>query len=487
MTIMSSSRVASPKATSVATVIMLSLGIVNTPVVAEEWTFSPRISVSQSYSNNIRLQPEGQEQHDFVTAIEPGFFVRGNGRRLRLNMDYNLEALAYKRNDDPNAIRHQLQLGGDAELYERVLFLEFDGSRSQENSGAIETSGSDNLSASGNRTDVTALSLTPKVRHRFGRYADVESSYGLNLVSTDTNGQSTSSTARFSSVEFNSGDYFARAPWRVTLSNNRVKNSSGTVNRFRKFEGEMRYKLNRKYGVVVRGGQERNEFASTQPSQDGGFWEAGLTWTPSPRTSLEAGVGRRFFDENMFLNFEHRSRRMTYAASFSEDITTSRQQQLERSLVPLEDALGNPIIDPILGTQIEVPIDNLASSEEVIQVSRFDASAGYSGRKTRVDLAFFGSLRTGQVTGAESELFGLSVNATRTISRRASLQFRSNVQLTNSNGQETERISGGLTYRYQLGRSISTTLGLDYLTQDSTLASNIFDETRFRAGIVGSF
>ncbi len=457
-------------------------------VAAGEWTFLPRLSVEQVYSDNIGLAPEGREFHEFVTSVEPGLVVRGQGRHLNLSFDYNLEGLVYKRDRARNALKHQMQTRGDAELWDNIVFLEFAGSRSQENASNGGSNGTDNLSQSNNnRTEVQTFSVAPIVRYGFGSFARFEARYEMNAVSTESGTSRSTSGGRRTTFQFESGDSFARAPWRITYSRNRVKNSSGGVNRFRRVEGELRYQFSRRYGVVFRAGLERNKFPSTQPNQSGRFWSYGVTWNPTPRTTLETSVGRAFFGRTMSLDFSHRSRRFRFSASFNEATTTTRDQQIERILIPLVDALGNPIIDPLSGTQIEVPIDNIDSTEEVFVASNFNGSVTYTGRRTSATLGLSSSFRTGQQSGASSEVLGARVNVNRQLSRRSSLSGNGRMQTSTSGGGETERYSFGVLFRHNIGPTFSGTLGLDHVTQRSSSGTGGFSENRVRAGVIASF
>src|SRR5690349_8539532 len=76
---------------------------------AEEWRVTPRVTVEQSYNTNIDLAPKGQEKGDFVTSISPGVAVRGTGRRLSLNFDYDPEQVIFAHTSDRNDLRHRFR------------------------------------------------------------------------------------------------------------------------------------------------------------------------------------------------------------------------------------------------------------------------------------------------------------------------------------------------------------------------------------------
>ena len=91
---------------------------------AADWRLTPRFSAQETFSDNIDLDPDGEENSDFVTSLNGGLSLRGTGRRLNVSLDYNLQALRYKNSTEEDGINHQLQALADAELLEQVLFLE---------------------------------------------------------------------------------------------------------------------------------------------------------------------------------------------------------------------------------------------------------------------------------------------------------------------------------------------------------------------------
>ncbi|MEM7504625.1 MAG: TIGR03016 family PEP-CTERM system-associated outer membrane protein [Pseudomonadota bacterium] len=458
------------------------------PSAGADWVVVPRFSVDQLYSDNVGLNVDGAREEDFVTSVESGVLIRGTGRRLTFALDYNAEALVYQRDHDRNGIQQQFQLDADAELYERVLFLEVSGKRSQQNASNQVASGTDNISGSDNtRVDVQTYTIAPIVRHRLGSYADIESRFELNQVSNERNSVRNTSVSRRSTVTIDSGDRFARVPWSLNYSNTRTRTSSGEVQRFERAGAEARIQINRKYAMLARVGVENNEFTSNQNARDGATWDLGFTWTPSRRTTLEVGYGSRFFDRNFFFDLSHRTKKLTIAASYSQDITTSREEQLNRVLVPLTDAAGNAVLDPVSGAQIQVPIDNLEISDEVIAEQRFDGSIAYTGRRTTATLSGFGSERSGQQTNSDSSVYGASLAVQRRLSRNTTLSGTASTQFTENGGQDSERYSFNLDLVHTLSGTWQTNVRLAHVTQESDNASNEFHENRVSVGMVATF
>jgi uncharacterized protein (PEP-CTERM system associated) len=82
--------------------------------------------------------------------------------------------------------------------------------------------------------------------------------------------------------------------------------------------------VTRKLRVSATGGIERNNFISLGNNKvDGPFWNVGFDWAPTSRTQVGATVGQRFFGNTYSFNLTERTRRTTWNARYSEDITTT--------------------------------------------------------------------------------------------------------------------------------------------------------------------
>lgn len=458
-------------------------------VEAAEWTIVPRVNVEGTFSDNVGLQPRGSERGELITSVEPGLAIRGEGSRLRVSAEYNLEALKYLDNSDADTINHQAQAAASAEIYENLAFLDMNMTMSQQNANALGVIASDNLSTTGNSTDVITFSVSPYLRHRLGNYFETESRITVDQVTNDSNGNSTTSRSRRAQFTATSGSEFTRAPWNVRFESQRLSNSDGSTSKFNRLNGEMRYRINRQYALIGQAGLEKNEFTSSQNAQDGPSWAIGVNWTPTPRTNIDFGYGQRFFDRNFFLEARHRTRRLTFAASYGEDVTTSRQLQLERVLVPLVDDAGVPILDPATGTQIEVPVDSVNATDEVLVQASFDASIRYTGRRTDGKVEFFRNERKFQVSSNENVVTGLRLQMSRQITRSSVVSLSALAQLTKDKAadQEDVRLQFDLRYSHVLGPDFTATAGLARVTQDSNFANNEFDENRLRVGLLATF
>ena len=470
------------------TLVLIAFGCVANQARAADWRLTPSVSANQVYSDNIELNPSGEESHDFVTTLNAGASLRGTGRRLQVNLDYNLQRLMYARSTSADTTRQQWQADASSELVEQIVFLEARTTMSQQNISNTGRQDSTNIALTGNTTDVLTYSVTPIVRHHFGGIGDAEARYEFSKVDADGNAGSGKTTDL--STLISSGREFPKLPWSISTRNTRIDNDSGSKTRFQNIEGTARYKFTRQYGVLASAGYESNDFASSRGDGDSGvIWSIGGIWTPTPRTSVEAGYTRRYFDPSYFLNASHRSRRMVFTASYSEDLTTTSQRLLDRELIPLEDAFGEPILEPISGDQIGLPIFDETLTDEV-QINRtLRGSTSYSGRRGTATVSVFNTLREFQVSGDEDHTFGLSVSTSRRLSHRATLSVNGSWTRQNPQGAggDSTQWQLGSVLTYTVASDVTASLDLRRLTRDSDTPSDNYDEHRVTLRVDVSF
>ena len=87
------------KASRALTGVLAAL-VISMPALAADWQVRPRLSVSETYTDNVDLDPEGAESHEFVTEVTPGVSLSGTGKRLNLNFDYQASLVNYARGTD---------------------------------------------------------------------------------------------------------------------------------------------------------------------------------------------------------------------------------------------------------------------------------------------------------------------------------------------------------------------------------------------------
>jgi len=166
--------------------------------MAAEWRVTPRASVEESYTSNVRLAPKGEEESDLITRLSPGVSIRGTGPSLRVGVDYDPDILFYLNADDQNGFRNNLAGFANADFFERRIVVDTNASIVQAfanpnqgiagaNSlalGTIPTRTSD-VTGSNNLTEVQTFGFSPAWRERFGGIAESELRYRFGVVFAD--------------------------------------------------------------------------------------------------------------------------------------------------------------------------------------------------------------------------------------------------------------------------------------------------------------
>ena len=448
---------------------------------AERWRMTPRVTASETWSDNISLRNTNTES-DFVTRITPGVAIVGEGGRISLNLDYQLGLVHYASGTSSNRIDHRLQLVSTTELVSQRLFLDFDSSAGQNNIASTGLLSSDNVSANANRRNFFTYDISPYVVHHFGPYADgqlrVRHARVLNSGSINT-------SVNELSGRIDSGRRFAFLPWSLSADWTRNSNSNGTSSEFRSVDGSVRYSFSRRYALRFNLGYEDNEQVRVSDEDNSGVtWQLTGIWTPSARTSLEFGYGRRAFGPIFHLDASHRTRRTVFQASYSEDITTTATRQLERQLVTLEDLFGEAIVDPGLA-DVEVPIDTPTITDETLITQRFDASMALRQRRTTSSLSAYYETRSFEITPNDENVFGVTARVFHSLNSTISATATANWQRTEFDAlsREDDQWRVELSLSRQFNADVSGTLRVQHRENDSTVSNNSYKENRVDARV----
>ncbi len=305
------------------------------PVLAADWTITPKLTASERYTDNVNLAPAGSpnKKNDFITEIRPGVSLYKNGRRLKVNLNYSLQSLTYLNTTQNNALNHQLNGVANAELMEDFLFLDLRSAIYQQNINALAPIGLGNTNATSNLTTVGTYSISPYIRKRFGTFADLNYRLSQSGVYYDTQGIN-NSTVQNVLGSLASGSRFNDVFWGLNYNYTNNKNSVTANTEFEKGSATVGTAITRKLRVNATGGIERNNFISLGNNKvDGPFWNVGFDWAPTIRTQIGATVGQRFFGNTYSFNLTERTRRTTWNARYSEDITTTSGNALSSTLL----------------------------------------------------------------------------------------------------------------------------------------------------------
>ncbi|MGI9305363.1 MAG: TIGR03016 family PEP-CTERM system-associated outer membrane protein [Gammaproteobacteria bacterium] len=367
---------------------------------AAQWTFTPQIAVGLAYADNIRLEPEGQEDSDLVGQVSPKLSVAVKGRRVNGELGYVMQNLFYAQDSDLNDTFHQLEAEATGEVFSDTFFIDVGSEITQTIVDSRSPVPDNNLFSSGNRTDAIAASISPYLRQRFSSFAETELRYLFGVVdfeqeSEDPDVDIDDNTQHNVSAVLRSPADDRRLPWLLKYDREQTDFEDDTKDVFQAASLELEYHLTRGLTLLATGGQEDNEFGrGPEDEPDGTFWEAGLRIRPTARDTFELAVGDRFFGDTRRALWAHTGKTFTVNVTFAEEVDSAARRQLD-PLQPIDETNDLPVT---VGARLtrEVFVSRLLSAE---------ASKKFSRSEFTINL--FGEEREFQQTLNDETLYGV--------------------------------------------------------------------------------
>jgi hypothetical protein len=80
-------------------------------------TFTPRVSVSETYDDNLDLAPDNEES-DWITTVSPGFLLELDSQKTQLDLDYEAGFAFYAQDSSRDTTRHRARISWNQLLAE---------------------------------------------------------------------------------------------------------------------------------------------------------------------------------------------------------------------------------------------------------------------------------------------------------------------------------------------------------------------------------
>lgn len=316
------------------------------------WVFTPTLELRETYTDNVALEREELAEGQFVTEITPGFTLAHRGPRLNLRAMAQLQYFALQDKDIVGTNRSARRAQGDAKarLVDDLLYLDASGSIAQQGVSPFGPQARGSDYASLNRAEITSWRVSPYLAKRFGSTANAELRYIRDSVSGDLSGLN-DTDGNTLSLNVNSGAAFRTLGWSTSVSREHVKarfdrsysSETASVNALYKYSPYLTLRA----GV----GYDSYDYEALGGVNSGKSWTAGLAWSPSRRTMLNASIGHRYFGPSRTFSLMHRSRRSVWNVDYSDTVSTTRSNFLLPQTVDtasLLDGLFAPTIaDPV--------------------------------------------------------------------------------------------------------------------------------------------
>lgn len=322
------------------------------PAEAADTAIVSGIAASETFSDNIDLDPSGEKEDAFLSDLTPSLRVRTEGSRVSGALDAATILRYQTAGDDkgfnllPNVVGF-----GNAELIEELFFLDASGSATRQ---LLNTSDGDTES---NQENVFTYNVSPYLARRFGSFAGAElrGNFGQFLVDGSANngggnsgGNSVSDQTTYGGrFVVESGDDFRRFLWSANTSASFADRSDDDDVKRREATLGAEYVAFRYLSVLGTGGYQFFDDGDSQNDVDDPIWAAGLRIRPSPRAELVGTYGMRDDRESFAgdLRYDFRPN-LRLTASYEEVVATAQEQFFgEPSAIGLDEETSE-IIDP---------------------------------------------------------------------------------------------------------------------------------------------
>jgi uncharacterized protein (PEP-CTERM system associated) len=286
-------------------------------------TIVPRVVVSETFTNNVRLASSGQ-QSEQITEVSPGIRLSIDGARLKTYLDYSLSEVMYAQNTSSRRSQNALNTFGVFEALDNWAFVDFSSSISRQAISAFGTQSNSNTAINANQTEVSSYRLSPYIRGRLGAFANYDARYSRSLTQSDATVASGTATAE-GAVKINGGSSFASLGWTADLSQQNIDYSAGRPTQSGNASLGLTYFLSPQANAFATAGREFNNF-TTIDKEGYATNSIGLNWQPSEMTKASASRSQRSFGQAHSLTFQHRTARTAWTFSDLKDVSATPSQ-----------------------------------------------------------------------------------------------------------------------------------------------------------------
>lgn len=291
--------------------------------VKREVTVVPRISVSETFTDNVSLVASGKKAA-MVTDISPGIHIARDGGRFKGHVDYAVHGIGYSNGAAPSRSQRALDLAGVLEALDSWMYVDFSGVISQQTLSALGTQSRQDTVVNANTTEMSSYQMAPYVRGRLGDSANYEARYSRALTFNDSAARSNVAVSH-GSVYFAGDSAFKNIGWLVNADRQGMDYSAGRSTEIDRVGVGLSYTFAPQWGLRLAGGREDSNLTSTsKQTYDNSSW--GLDWSPSDRTTASVSAGRRSFGDSHAMVFTHRTARTVWGYTDTRDLTAMPSQ-----------------------------------------------------------------------------------------------------------------------------------------------------------------
>jgi len=293
---------------------------------AAEWDNEVGVGFIVDYVDNIRLAPSGEEESQYVGQLTPYVSIHGEGKRVRFDFDYQMQYLKYQSSDIDNEIYHRLYADANAEFIEQFFFLDLSAANFQSAITDAASIPQDNIAITDNRTNVTTTTISPYINTRILSRAALLIRYSLENTKYDEIEVIQPDTENKTYLaELSTSKFEAPLDWRLRYSRKELNTNLVETNYYEESSFTLFYNVSAQFIPYTTIGTETNKIVNTSFDEGGNYWNVGIEWRPTPRTTITGEHGERFYGTANAFSWTTRGKRTNIDINYTEEVTNAGQ------------------------------------------------------------------------------------------------------------------------------------------------------------------
>ena len=363
------------------------------PSTARAWNIVPRVTLTETLTDNIDLTSTDQ-QSGLISQLSPGIRIDARTARLKMFLDYQLNAIAYSTGNNGNQVQNYLNAFGTLEAIDNWLFLDFGGQMSQQVINQFGQQSSSNVYNTGNTTETSTFFISPFIRGQLGGSAD----YLLRYNTSVTNSQdSTLSDVTISQWlgQIKGNTTFQNLNWAIDGSQQNTDYSQGRDYDDSRIRALLIYRLFPEFRISGSGGYESNNYQSLD-NEGKSTYGAGFDWTPTERTRASGFWEHRFFGTGHNVLLSHRFPLSSIRYTDTKDVALIPNQFTTSGLGTVYDQyfqiFASLIPDPVnRDTYVRNLLNQAGIAPNAQAINNYLANRPQVQRNQQLSLVLFGS------------------------------------------------------------------------------------------------
>lgn len=280
----------------------------------------PRISLSQTISNNGNLAAQNRQQ-ELITDISPGIGIVANTARLKGFFDYSLRAVYDSKDTVREDIQQSLVANGTFEAWDNRAFIDFAGLIGQQAISAFAAPSTGSL-GNGNLSETKNFRVSPYLRGTFANSVNYELRYSWETTKTDTTLRSDNTIQELRARLARDVAATQTFGWSLEAGRTNLDYSMGDERTLEEVNGRLFYAVSPTLIVSALAGVESNNLLTPEMKSYSAHG-VGLDWRPSDRTRVVLERSNRYFGNGHNVEVEYRSRRSVWRYVDTRDVVTN--------------------------------------------------------------------------------------------------------------------------------------------------------------------